>query len=141
MSPPFTNCSPRFVKHGLSPRFANLSSRFVKHGLSPCFPGPVLSSLVRVLQIQSAICKTRTQSAFSRSSPVQSTPSFTTCQRSMRLVIEKHVTIMLKCGTERIHGADAERIWDKMRYFKFLASFLRYCVFDLCFFVMDATSY
>ena len=70
MSPPFTNRSPRFVKHGLGPRFTNLSSRFVKHGLSPRFP--VKSSPVRVLQIQSAICKTWTQSAFSRSSPVQS---------------------------------------------------------------------
>ena len=34
MSPPFTNRSPRFVKHGLSPRF----------------PGPVRSSSVRLLQ-------------------------------------------------------------------------------------------
>jgi hypothetical protein len=37
MSPPFTNRSPRFVKHRLSPRFTNLSSRSVKHGLSPRF--------------------------------------------------------------------------------------------------------
>jgi hypothetical protein len=35
--------------------------------------------------------------------------------KSMRLVIVKHVTLRLKCGsgceTERVHGADAERIW------------------------------
>ena len=31
---------------------------------------------------------------------------------------------------------------NKMRHFnEFFASFLRFCVFDLCFFVMDATSY
>ena len=31
---------------------------------------------------------------------------------------------------------------DKMRHFnEFFASFLRFCVFDLCFFVTDATSY
>ena len=28
---------------------------------------------------------------------------------------------------------------DKMRHNEFFASFLRFCVFDLCYFVMDAT--
>jgi hypothetical protein len=53
MSPPFTNRSPRFVKHGLRPRFSGpvqsgfykFSPRFVKHGHSP-----VRSSPVRLLQ-------------------------------------------------------------------------------------------
>jgi hypothetical protein len=30
---------------------------------------------------------------------------------------------------------------DKMRHNEFFASFLRFCVFDLGYFVMDATSY
>ena len=48
--------------------------------------------------------------------------------RSMRLVIVKHVR--LKCGTERLHGTDG----DKMRYFnEFFAFFLRFRVLDLCF--------
>jgi hypothetical protein len=46
----------------------------------------------------------------------------------MRLVIVKHVR--LKCGTERLHGTDG----DKMRYFnEFFAFFLRFRVLDLCF--------
>jgi hypothetical protein len=54
----------------LSPSFTNFSARFVKHGLTgPRFPGPVQSSPVRVLQIQSAICPV----------PVRSSPCFTTC--------------------------------------------------------------
>ena len=54
------------------------------------------------------------------------------------IVIVKHVTIRLKCGsgcgsTERMRNGYG----DKMRHFnEFFASFLRLCVFDLCFFVM-----
>ena len=63
-------------------------------------------------------------------------------------------TIRLKCGrgcgTERIQGADVERIWITcgtdmgikcVILMSFFASFLRFCVFDLCYFVMYATLY
>jgi hypothetical protein len=75
--------------------------------------------------------------------------TFEITQRSMRLVIVPHVTIRLKCGsgcgTERIHGTDmeikcgTERIWIKcVILMSFFASFLRFCVLDLCvFFVTE----
>ena len=54
----------------------------------------------------------------------------------MRLVIAE-------ADTER--GGYTERMrngyGDKMRHNEFFASFLRFCVFDICYFVMDATSY
>ena len=56
----------------------------------------------------------------------------------------------IKSGTEQIHGEDMRNGYgdkmrngykDKMRHFnEFFASFLRFCVFHLSFFVMDATS-
>ena len=56
----------------------------------------------------------------------------------MRLVIVCVIVNMLKCGS----GCGTDRIprneyGDKMRHFnEFFASFLRFYVFDLCFFVM-----
>jgi hypothetical protein len=63
--------------------------------------------------------------------------------KSMRLVIEKHVTIRLKCGSGC--GADADGYGDKIPtsfpglfpfviLMIFFASFLRFCVFDLVLF-------
>jgi hypothetical protein len=69
--------------------------------------------------------------------------------------IVKRVTIRLKCGSGWGNGADPRSgcgtdIGIKcgtdmgikcVILMSFFASFLRFCVFDLCFFVMDATSY
>ena len=77
----------------------------------------------------------------------------------MRLVIVKHVTVKMRKrmrdgadprsgSTERMRN----RYGDKMRagtdmgikcvvLMSFFAPFLRFCVFDLLFFLMDATSY
>ena len=56
------------------------------------------------------------------------------------------VTIRLKCGsgsTERMRNGYGGKMrngyGDKMRHNEFFAPFLRFCVFDLCYFVMDAT--
>ena len=56
----------------------------------------------------------------------------------------EHVIIRLKCGKRmRIHGTDmgikCGTVMDEMRHFnEFFASYLRFCVLDLCsFFVME----